>query len=266
MRTLKRGSWTTGVTGLLLAGVLAAPSTAATLEWGGTLSIEMSGTDPVVIEETGLATINGSSGLGHLNTLRFPGGFTSTSTVPLTDPGLPATLLSVQVKEQLASATLGQISGGPPLSPAVMPMQGTANLCVIFTGCGLAIPIPLTSNGTRGIGIGGSITPPTFLGVVITLVGTIWTVGQISITTINGTGTVTAQGFVHGPLSNTSSTAKPSGVVQLVTPSLIFSNLGPPIPVMSSLRLHFTPEPGEMALLGTGLAFLAAVARRRGRG
>jgi hypothetical protein len=252
------------VTGLLLAGSLAAPSAAATLEWAGTLSIEMSGSAPVVIEETGLATVNGSSGLGHLNTLRLPGGFTSTSTVPLTDPGLPATLLSVQVKEQLGSATLGQISGGPPLSPAVMPMQGTANLCVLFPGCGFVIPIPLTVNGTRGIGIGGSITATTFLGGTITLQGTVWTIGQVSVPTT--TGTLTAQGFVHGPASNTSSTAKPRGVVQLVTPSLIFSTLGPPIPVMSTLRLHFTPEPGEMALLGTGLAFLAAVARRRARG
>jgi hypothetical protein len=252
------------VTGLLLAGGLAAPSAAATLEWAGTLSIEMSGAAPVVVNDTGLATINGSSGLGHLSTLRLPGGFTSTSTVPLTDPGLPPTLLSVQVKEQLATATLAQISGGPPLSPGVLPMAGTANLCVLFPGCSFVIPIPLTVNGTRGIGIGGSITATTFLGGTITLQGTVWTIGQVSITTT--TGVVTAQGFVHGPASNTSSTAKPSGVIQLVTPSLIFSTLGPPIPVMSTLRLHFTPEPGELLLLGTGLAFLATVARRRARG
>lgn len=264
MRTLRRWTWMTAVTGLLLAGSFAGPAAASTLEWAGTLSIEMSGTAPVVIEETGLATVNGSSGLGHLNTLRLPGGFASTSTVPLTDPGLPATLLSVQVKEQLASATLGQISGAPPLSPAVMPMQGTANLCVVFPGCGLAIPIPLTVNGTRGIGIGGSITANTFLGGTITLQGKVWTIGQVSITTT--TGIVTAQGFVHGPASNTSSTAKPNGVIQLVTPSIIFSTLGPPIPVMTTLRLHFTPEPGELMMLGAGLAFLLTVARRRARG
>jgi hypothetical protein len=252
------------VTGLLLAGIFAAPSTAATLAWSGTLTVAMAGAAPFVVNETGVATVNGTGGLGHLNTLRLPGGFQSTTTLPLTDPGIPQ-LLSLRVAEQLAPATLAPFSGGPPLTQNVMPMTGTADLCVLFPGCGFAIPIPLTVNGTKGIGIGGTITATTpFYGGTIWLQGSPWTIGSAKVTTTSGT--YTTVGFVHGPASNTSSTARVGGAVRLVTPTVINSTLGPSIPVLSSLTLRFIPEPGELLLFGTGLALLATLAHRRARG
>lgn len=266
VRTLNRGTSTTLVTGLLLAGSLAAPATAATLEWAGTLAVAMVGAAPVLVSQTGVATLNGSGGLGHLTTLRLPGGFSTTSKLPLTDPAIPL-LLTLQVIEQLASATLAPLSGGPPLSQGVMPMSGTANLCVLFPGCGFVIPIPLTVNGTRGVGIGGTITATTpFYGGTIWLQGSPWTVGVASVTTPTLNGFYSTAGFVHGPASNTSSTAQANGAVKLVTPTLIISTLGGPIPVLSSLSLRFIPEPGELLLFGTGLALLATLAHRRARG
>jgi hypothetical protein len=264
VRMLNRGISTTLVAGLLLAGSLTPPATAATLAWTGTLTVAMSGAAPFIVNETGVATINGSSGLGHLNTLRLPGGFSTTATLPLTDPDIPL-LLSLKVAERLASATLALFSGGPPLSQGVMPMTGTAKLCVLFPGCGIATQIPLTVNGTRGIGIGGTITTTTLLySGTIVLQGAPWTIGVASVITTYGTHT--AVGFVHGPASNTSSTAQVGGAVKLVAPTLISTTLGPPIPVLSSLRLEFIPEPGELLLLGTGLALLATLAHRRARG
>jgi hypothetical protein len=264
VRTLMRGTWMTLVTGLLIAGSLTTPATAATLEWAGTLTVAMSGSAPFLVNETGVATINGSAGLGHLNTLRLPGGFSSTVTLPLTDPDIPD-LVSLRVIERLTSATLALFSGGPPLSQGVMPMTGTAKLCLVFPGCGIATTIPLTVGGTRGVGIGGTITTTTlFYHGTFWLQGAPWTIGTAEV--ITASGAYTTVGFVHGPASNTSSTAQVGGAVNLVTPTLITTTLGPQIPVLSSLRLRFIPEPGELLLLGTGLGLLATLAHRRARG
>jgi hypothetical protein len=62
-------------------------------------------------------------------------------------------------------------------------------------------------------------------------------------------------GFAHGPASLTSSTAQPSGVVQLVTVSKVYTSLTgafPEVPLIGVLTLHFVPEPGTLLLLGSG--------------
>ena len=73
-------------------------------------------------------------------------------------------------------------------------------------------------------------------------------------------------GFAHGPASLTSSTAQPSGILQLVTVSKAYTSLAgafPELPVIGFLDLHFVPEPGTLMLLGLGVMGLAAVGRRR---
>jgi hypothetical protein len=71
--------------------------------------------------------------------------------------------------------------------------------------------------------------------------------------------------FAHGPASLTSSTAQPSGVLQLVTATKVFTSLTgafPELPVTGVLTLHFAPEPGALMLLGSVVAALAVLARR----
>ncbi len=140
-------------------------------------------------------------------------------------------------------------------------------LCILFPGCGNYLPIPLTVGGTKGMGIGGStFTVNTFAGggIKFTLQGAPWKIGVASIST--DLGTVTRQGFAHGPASNTSSTALPSGVVQFVTPLVMATNLAPPdtiVPIFGVLRLHFVPEPGATLQLAVGVAFLTLMGHRR---
>jgi hypothetical protein len=151
-----------------------------------------------------------------------------------------------------------------------MGLQGVAKICLGFASCEYAnVSIPLTPTaGGAGIGIGG--TQDVTGAVALTIQHAPWTVGQpvMTIHTPNTTISVPILpgGFAHGPASLASSTAQPSGVVQLVTVSKAFTSLTgafPEMPVIGVLNLHFVPEPGTLALLATGVAGLAVHGRRK---
>ncbi len=264
------------VTAATVVAFAAGPSAAATLSWSGTFTLELGTTPPIVNLGTGVATINGSSGLGHLNTLRLAGGISGATTIPLTDPEA-TTLVSLRATAQMGTGTLSGISGGLPLAGNVLPIGGQVRLCIISPGCVINLPIPLTVNGTRGIGIGGTITVNTFStggGIKVSAVAAPWTLGVASVTGIptisNGFSSVSVQGFVHGPASATSSTATSlgSGVVQVVTPIRVTTTLLPPSDVLALLgilKLHFLPEPGLVLLIGSGVAGLLVIGRSRMR-
>jgi hypothetical protein len=78
-----------------------------------------------------------------------------------------------------------------------------------------------------------------------------------------------AKGWAHAPVSTTTSTAQPSGMVQLVTPNQIVTNstLGSNEKKGSFviLVIRFIPEPGMVLLLCSGVAGLALLGRRRMR-
>jgi hypothetical protein len=272
-----------------LSLILAVPSlsTAAVLAWSGTLRIGAplaSGQEFVHIG-AGVATVNGSGGLGHLDTIRFAGGLSYTGgnnvpeSIPLTNPD-NATLITLRATGlRVGMFTLNGISGGPPLgtkNTGIPP--GHMKACILFPGCGNYLPIPFgTVSGNRGVGVGGLWTVNTFSkghGFKISVSGAPWSIGVASIqnvTTVTPNGAVTtytrtAQGFVHGPVSATSATARAGGVVQLVTPMRLKTSLGAPDTyegIFMTLTIHFVPEPSTLLLVAGGLGALALGRRRR---
>ncbi len=261
--------------GALMGAALATSAVAATLEWEGTLSFPFRTLPSFEITGTGVATVNGSGGLGHLNTLRLAGGLTGSTTMLFTDPKQP-TVRTMTPSARLGTGTLAPISGGGPLTVNTLPVPGTWKACMLFPGCGNWHTYPLTSNGTRGVGLGGVIKLIAKSVTQFTLVGAPWTIGVASVTGLStengGTTTVTAQGFAHGPASATSSTAALSGVVQFVTPVRSAGFAAPFVRDFEwvspfvTLRLRFIPEPEMLLLLGSGVAALLLFGRKRMRG
>jgi hypothetical protein len=265
------------ILGLGLGGV----SRAATLEWEGSAVVSLASLQNLIFTGTGVATVNGSGGLGDLTQIRFAGGITGSNTNFLTDPKNP-TVVTLIVTGHLGTGTITGISGGVINGNDKLPVVGSSKLCLLFPGCATYLVIPMTLGGTRGVGLGGvltvnTFTPPGGNGVRISLTGAPWTLGVTTMTgveTINGamptttSATTTLTGFIHGPASATSSAAAVGGVLQMVGISAITTNLVPPDDKQALLqwgRFHFIPEPGLLLLLGSGVAGLVVLGAGRAR-
>jgi hypothetical protein len=245
--------------GVLAAGLLAlgvaGQAQAAALPFSGVLGVQIATLPPVVITGSGISTVNGSGGAGHLTSLDIPASPFAVAgvVVPVTDPAA-FPIVGVQVT---AHNGPGDFGGGSAVGTlgGTMSIQGVAKVC-LFAPCNAPPPanvnVPLSN-----VGVGGSATV-SFL-VNLTVVGAPWTTGTAAVATI------TQMGFAHGPASGTTSTAAASGVVRLVTPVFVSTNIGASavLPVFGVLTLHFVPEPGTLVLLGSGIAGLVAFGRSR---
>jgi hypothetical protein len=222
----------------------------------------------------GLATLPGAtaggagvySGPTHVSTV----GLTASQlgpvnvSLPVTSSG---TVQSVRISNLVnAAGTLTGLSAGPP-APNLLGVSGAAKICLIFApACGSAVNVPLTPTAATGLGIGGTQTIPG--AVALTMYHAPFTVGQpvMTLHTANSTiSTPTLPGGLQVPFSNT---ATPSGVLQLVTVTKVYTSLisaFPELPVFAVLTLHFIPEPGTLLLLGSGVVGLAILGRRRSR-
>jgi hypothetical protein len=151
----------------------------------------------------------------------------------------------------------------------------TANQLTNLELQGKKLGIPGT--GVKGFGIGGLITVgagDNDSAIRISVEAAPWTIKTASAIdqTDDNTGVaafhnVTGMGLAHGPLSFTTSTAKPGGVLQIVTPAQIRTNLSigsaVKIGVITELLVRFIPEPGLLLLLGSGVVGLAVLGRNR---
>ncbi len=282
------------VSGLLALGVGFSAS-AKPLNIEGTVSTAL-GTDLPVINNTlgGVATVNNSAGVipAHLQTLQLKGsrgnGATS-AMVPITDPIVAANgIASVRINSQLGTGTFAPISGGAAsttvLTKNVLPIRGISKVCLLSTQCTNFLPLQLTQHtamsAAKGVGIGGLLTIGGGTNPIrISIEAAPWTIKTGTkideITTPMTPGgvkkfiNVTAMGFAHDPSSATTNTAQPSGVVQLISPMQVVTNLtagsSTKISLFSTLKVHFIPEPGMLILLGSGVAGLVLLGRRRMR-
>ena len=285
--------------GLAVAGFAVAAG-ASPLNWEGSSTTLLGDFPETTITGGGVATVNGTSTTipDHLNTLRLAasrGGVTGDFTVFATDPESDNSIKAIQfIGIEGGTGTIGPISGGAAstttLTQSRMPVRGLVRLCVITSTCATTLDLPLTQpattndptslGATKGVGIGGLLTIAGSNGTRISIQAAPWTIKTATVideitTPTNKTQKVTTPviraGFAHGPSGTTalSTTAQPSGVVQLVAPSQVVTNLpaGSNAKVSSGVvfLIHFIPEPGLLLLLGSGVAGLALIGRSRMR-
>ena len=162
------------------------------------------------------------------------------------------------------------------LTQNILPIYGMAKICLLSTACTSYLDMPFTEpttvNGVPGtgisaVGVGGLMTAGGYGGIRISLQAAPWTIKTTTvidqITTPTGGSRIfthqTAKGWAHAPASTTSSTAQPSGVVQLVTPGQIVSN----IPLGSNDKLGGMVITGDPLHPGAGAAPAPGIWRGR---
>jgi hypothetical protein len=285
--------WFISLAAISIVVGVAGVASAAPLNWSGTLTVIIGENPRVNVTGGGVATVNNSAGgiPAHLSTLRLAesrGNVEGIETVFITDPEIAGNgVAAIVVDATLGTGTFSPVSGGAAstvvLARDQMPMRGLAKVCLLSTSCSNYVPLPLTGpttvngvpgTGTKGIGIGGSLTAGGYGGIRLSLVAAPWTIKTVTVLDQIRTPddqiiftAQTAKGWAHAPASTTTSTAQISGVVQLVSPGQISTNL----PLGTSdkmggliiLVVRFIPEPGVLLLLGSGMIGLAMLGRRR---
>jgi hypothetical protein len=254
--------------------LLAGPAAAKTMDWHGTLVIDLGALESIVYQGSGVSTVNDSSGSSHLSSLRLAGGITSSGTIPVTDPNTTGQIKSIIITGTIKTATLTGISGAPPLGQNALPMAGFTRVCILTDNCTTNLPMDntYTVNGSvLGVGVGGLLTLGGNGLIRISIESAPWTLGTATglNQTVKGNYiTLSRAGFVHGGASESnSSTATNSGVLQLIAPQNVTTAgiLGnsTAISLFMTLTLHFIPEPGLLLLLGSGVVGLGLLGRSR---
>jgi len=231
-----------------------APAASAPMPFRGSFDVLIN-TVPIVltVEGTGTANVNRNGAVGALTSLELPAGVFQTTALDF--PGTGAiSQIRVTASNGFGSFPTLTNAGGS----GIMPIFGMVSFC-LRAPCDdataiLGLPLdPVGAGGTASATLGG---------LAFTVEGMPWTKGT---TTISTTFAVTIlQGFAHGPLSNTGTTALQGGLLELVTPAVVRTNI-PGLDLITgyaTLRVQLVPEPGSAVLLAGGLALLGLRTRR----
>jgi len=257
--------------GLILA-LAAASSAADTLPFNGTLSLTtgnlLSNTaaPPVTVSTTGSGTgssIGGGAASIPTNVFAINQGVVLPSDV-IAGFAVCGSGIADNTVLNIPSATAACPTPLTNNSLSFDGAMGTGGLAgsAYFTGTAFITrgDIPLTV-----IGSGGSTTGVFLSGLFpFTVQGNPWTTAPVTSSgafqTFGITTVLTAAGFDNRDASG-------QGTLQLVTPALIHwaggGGYDGDSPIISVMTLDFVPEPGTVLLLGSGIAALVVLGRRR---
>ena len=163
---------------------------------------------------------------------------------------------------QISGLTLGGFGNGSKffnanLGTATGGLAGSAfvNILQLFN---LTIPLSV-------VGQAGASTIANAMGITITVIGQGWTTGTATVTGVTATTPSTAVINTVFATGSDNRTAGHAGTVTLVTGFQAITNVAGTLPGFAIQSLTFVPEPGTLLLLGSAVAGLAILGRRRMR-
>jgi hypothetical protein len=241
----------------LLVGAAGASSAATLNLTGSTMGVSIGALPPISIPQSpDPVAIFVSSGGGSF--VEPAGIFASTVVLPpqlFTGVNLISSL-NVTASNGTGSFTAAGGPGGGFGGPKAL--QGQARVGVLGGALNLDIPLSV-------VGVGGQTAAGAFA-LQVTVTGHQWTTGAAQVAGITTGGddpttdpyvnTVTLAGYDNRGADH-------AGTLQLVTPIRILTNAAGNLPGFGIQTLTFVPEPGTLLLIGSGIAGLAIVGRKK---